>query len=196
MKYPTLSTMRDRSASTAQFRRASDALAPLLCAAALDTMGAAMGESGGDSNAPPDDVTDVTLIPILRAALALLPAFTTAMPAAPVGFLGIARDEETAIPSLYYENLPGDSTARALILDPMLGTAGSARLAVERLTDAGFAPEDIYFAGVLAAPVGVERLSAVIPRQNIILAAIDDGLDAHNFIVPGLGDYGDRYFGT
>ena len=193
--------MRDRAASTAQFRRASDGLAPLLCEAALKTMAATAGDDAGDygdSGASPDGVdgADVTLVPIIRAALALLPAFTTALPASPVGFLGIARDEETAIPSLYYENLPANPTRRALILDPMLGTAGSARLAVERLTAIGFAPSEIYFAGVLAAPIGVERLATVIPRRNIILAAIDDGLDAHNFIVPGLGDYGDRYFGA
>ena len=185
MRYPTLAKMRDRTASTSEFRRASDALAPSLCAAALDAMGGA--ESDSD---------DAALIPILRAGLALLPAFTTALPAAPVGFLGIARDEETAIPSLYYENLPANPPRRALILDPMLGTAGSARMAVERLASAGLSPENIYFAGVLAAPVGVERLSSAIPRENIALAAIDEGLDARNFIVPGLGDYGDRYFGT
>ena len=191
MRYPMLPAMRDRSASTAKFRRASDALAPLLCEATIETMGEATGEVAGDSGAD-----DVTLVPLLRAALALLPAFTTALPSAPVGFLGVARDEETALPSLYYENLPEEPTRRALILDPMLGTAGSSRLAVERLIVAGFAPENIYFTGVLAAPVGVERLSAVIPRWNITLAAIDDGLDTQNFIVPGLGDYGDRYFGT
>lgn len=191
MRYPMLSAMRDRSASTAKFRRASDALAPLLCEDTIEAMGEAMGEAAGDSAAD-----DVTLVPVLRAALALLPAFTTALPSAPVGFLGVARDEETALPSLYYENLPEEPTRRALILDPMLGTAGSSRLAVERLIVAGFAPENIYFTGVLAAPVGVERLSAVIPRRNITLAAIDDGLDTQNFIVPGLGDYGDRYFGT
>ncbi len=192
MRYPMLSAMRDRSASTAKFRRASDALAPLLCEATIEAMGEAMGEVAGDSGA----ADDVTLVPVLRAALALLPAFTTALPAAPVGFLGVARDEETALPSLYYENLPEEPTRRALMLDPMLGTAGSSRLVVERLIVAGFAPENIYFTGVLAAPVGVERLSAVIPRWNITLAAIDDGLDTQNFIVPGLGDYGDRYFGT
>ena len=194
MRYPMLSAMRDRSASTAKFRRASDALAPLLCEAAIEAMGEAMGEVAGNSGAADED--EVTLVAVLRAALALLPAFTTALPSAPVGFLGIARDEETALPSLYYENLPEEPTRRALILDPMLGTAGSSRLAVERLIGAGFAPENIHYAGVLAAPVGVERLSAVIPRRNITLAAIDDGLDAKNFIVPGLGDYGDRYFGT
>ena len=192
MRYPMLSAMRDRSASTAKFRRASDALAPLLCEATIEAMGEAMGEIADNSGA----ADEVTLVPLLRAALALLPAFTTALPAAPVGFLGVARDEETAAPSLYYENLPEEPTRRALILDPMLGTAGSSRLAVERLIVAGFAPENIYFTGVLAAPVGVERLSAVIPRRNITLAAIDDGLDTQNFIVPGLGDYGDRYFGT
>ena len=192
MRYPMLSAMRDRSASTAKFRRASDALAPLLSEATIEAMGEAMGEIADNSGA----ADEVTLVPLLRAALALLPAFTTALPAAPVGFLGVARDEETAAPSLYYENLPEEPTRRALILDPMLGTAGSSRLAVERLIVAGFAPENIYFTGVLAAPVGVERLSAVIPRWNITLAAIDDGLDTQNFIVPGLGDYGDRYFGT
>ena len=141
MTYPTLATMRDRSASTSEFRRASDALAPQLCAAALDAMGAADSDSD-----------DIALIPILRAGLTLLPAFTTALPAAPVGFLGIARDEETAIPSLYYENLPANLPKRALILDPMLGTAGSARMAAERLIAAGLSLENIHFAGSPSRP--------------------------------------------
>ena len=186
MIYPTLPVMRDRGASTAEFRRASDELALTLRDAALDAMDVVNSSVGGD----------VALLPILRAGLALLPAFTTALLGAEVGFYGIERDEETALPRLYYEKLPAKLPSRALILDPMLATAGSARLAVERLVEAGLAPEDIYFAGVLAAPIGVERLASAIPRRNITLAAIDDGLDERNFIEPGLGDYGDRYFGT
>jgi len=132
----------------------------------------------------------------MRAGLALVPAFTELMPAAPVGMVGMQRDEDTAEASLYYEKLPGVPTEQALILDPMLATGGSACVVASLLTDLGYESSNIYFVGVLAAPEGIDRLSRVIPRTNIDVAAVDQGLDENYFIVPGLGDYGDRYYGT
>ena len=178
-----LSTLRDRSTATADFRRTSDELARLLCADTLERL----SSDGSDG---------LMLVPVLRAGLALLPAFATAVPGAPVAFIGIARDEETAQPDLYYTRFPAVMPQRALIIDPMLATAGTACLVAEMLMREGYAAEAIHFVGVLAAREGMERLAGVIPRENISVVAVDPELDARKFIVPGIGDYGDRYFGT
>lgn len=183
MKGLLLSTLRDRNTATAGFRKASDDLARLLCEKTL----ARLREDGADSP---------MLVPVLRAGLALLPAFTAAMPDAPVAFIGIVRDEQTAQPNLYYTRLPGKMPPRALIIDPMLATAGTACLVAELLMGEGYSPDAIHFVGVLAAREGVDRLAGVIPRANISVVAVDPELDARKFIVPGIGDYGDRYFGT
>ena len=184
-----LARMRDRDVGTAEFRAASDGLARLLCADVVERIGGT-GDGG----------QGVLLAPVLRAGLALLPAFMEALPNAAVGMIGVERDERTALPRLYYEKLPpmdpGDLARRAVILDPMLATAGSACCAAELLVGKGMRPANVHFVGVLAAREGLDRLAAVLPRGNITLAAVDPGLDARKFIVPGLGDYGDRYFGT
>ena len=101
---------------------------------------------------------------------------------------GILNSGVSGVPRV----LPG----KAVILDPMLATGGSACLAVELLVDEGYAPESIYFTGVVAAREGFERLAEVIPRPNITVVAIDPELNDKKYIVPGLGDYGDRYYGT
>lgn len=183
MKDSLLSILRDRSTGTAEFRKTSDRLARLLCAETLEWLG--QGDAG-----------ETMLVPVLRAGLALLPAFTSALPNAPVAFIGIARDEETAQPDLYYTRFPDAMPARALIIDPMLATAGTACLVAELLMRERYSAVAIHFVGVLASREGMERLAGVIPRENISVVAVDPELDARKFIVPGIGDYGDRYFGT
>ena len=178
-----LERLRDRSTGTADFRRASDELAQVLCGETLARLG---NDSAGG----------LMLVPVLRAGLALLPAFTSAIPDAPVAFIGIARDEQTAQPDLYYTRFPEAMPPRALIIDPMLATAGTACLVAELLMREGFSADAIHFVGVLASREGMDRLASVIPRANISVVAVDPELDAQKFIVPGIGDYGDRYFGT
>ena len=119
-----------------------------------------------------------------------------AIPQIPVGFMGIERDGATAQPGAYYTKLPQQLPAKAIILDPMLATGGSACLAADTLIEAGYDAQDIYFTGVIASEEGLARLSGLIPRENITLAAIDPDLNELKYIVPGLGDYGDRYYGT
>ena len=178
-----LGTLRNRNTATADFRRTSDDLARLLCAETLKRL------SHGDTD-------EIMLVPVLRAGLALLPAFTSAIPSAPVAFIGIARDEQTAQPDLYYTRFPEAMPPRALIIDPMLATAGTACLVAELLMRESYSADDIHFVGVLASREGMDRLAGVIPRTNISVVAVDPELDARKFIVPGIGDYGDRYFGT
>ena len=198
MKEILLSVLRDKDSTTAAFRRASDQLAPLLCAEALSKL--AIGRV--DIQTPVGAATgvplprDIMAVPIIRAGLALLPAFTRMMPEAPVGSIGIERDEATALPRVYYKKFPKSLPGKVVILDPMLATGGSAGLVVEMLTGQGLDAKDIHFVGVVAAQEGFRRLSGMIPEGNITVAAIDPGLDDRKFIVPGLGDYGDRYFGT
>ncbi len=194
-----LSVLRDRSASTATFRSASDRLARLISARFLSRL----EENASPGTCCPRGVTsdteeyaDVLIVPVMRAGLALVPAFTELLTGAPVGMVGIQRDEDTAEPGLYYEKLPDVPPARALIIDPMLATGGSACLVAGLLAGRGYESGNIYFVGVLAAPEGMDRLSQVIPRSNIVVAAVDQGLDDNYFIVPGLGDYGDRYYGS
>lgn len=193
-----LSTLRDERSPTAAFRRASDRLARLLCAETLAKLGDdALALRTPLGSAPGIAMPrDVLLAPILRAAIAIMPAFTDMLPDAPVAVIGVERDEATALPSVYYKKLPPELPARAVMLDPMLATGGSACAVADLLMQAGCAPENIYFSGVIGCPEGIDRLASVIPRANITLAAVDPTLDARKFIVPGLGDYGDRYFGT
>ena len=185
MRDGLLAVLRDRDVGTAEFRKASDALAGLVCADVVEGLGVGDGVAGGD----------VMLVAVLRAGLALLPAFTSALPDAPVAFVGIARDEDTAQPDLYYTRFPAVMPTKALIIDPMLATAGTACLVAELLMREGYSADDMHFVGVLGSREGVERLAGVIPRGNISVVAVDPELDARKFIVPGIGDYGDRYFG-
>ena len=198
MKEILLSVLRDKNTSTAMFRRASDQIAHVLCAETLSKL--TVGEIGietpvGKAIGVPMP-KDIMVVPIMRAGLPLLPAFTQVLPDIPVGITGIERDENTASPRAYYKKFPKDLPERAVILDPMLATGGSACLAVDFLLDAGYSPEAIYFTGVLAAREGLERLVQVIPQSNITVVAVDPELDNRKYIVPGLGDYGDRYYGT
>ena len=198
MKEILLSVLRDKDTTTAAFRRASDQLAPLLCAEAISKLAVGRVEVqtfvGATTGVPLPE--DIMVVPIIRAGLALLPAFIQMMPDAPVGLIGIERDEATALPSIYYRKFPKPLPNKAVILDPMLATGGSAGLAVEMLTSQGLDPKAIHFVGVIAARDGYRHLSRMIPYRNITVAVIDPSLNDRKFIVPGLGDYGDRYFGT
>ncbi len=193
-----LTILRDKNTKTAEFRRASDLIAQHLANITLEhiaetqiTVETPVGTSAGVT-AP----QNIVLIPILRSGLALLPAFLKVMPRASVGMLGLERDEKTAIARTYYAKLPPILSAQAIILDPMLATGGSAKIAVKHLMDVGYTKENIYFTGVVAAKEGYIILAELIPPQNILIAAIDSELNGKKYIVPGLGDYGDRYFGT
>lgn len=139
---------------------------------------------------------DVSFVSILRSGIVFIDPVLQIFSGSKVGTIGLKRDEGTFIPHRYYENLPPFSGENIIvILDPMLATGGSAEATVGYIAKQGVNPSNIYFLGVVASPEGVARLSKSIPKENIVLAVVDDGLDEHMFIKPGLGDFGDRYFG-
>ena len=137
----------------------------------------------------------VTLVPILRAGLGMLPGVLELVPAAKVSVVGLQRDEETLDATPYYEKLVGDMVDRvALVLDPMLATGGTLIATVDMLKAAG--ATRIKALCLVAAPEGLRALQAVHPDVEVVAAAIDERLDARGYILPGLGDAGDRIFGT
>ncbi|MFA5507364.1 MAG: uracil phosphoribosyltransferase [Vulcanimicrobiota bacterium] len=137
------------------------------------------------------------VVPILRAGLGMLEGILRLIPNARVGHIGLYRDEETLEPVEYFCKLPDDLPERdILILDPMLATGGSAAAAVKAVEARGGKPENIKFLCLLASPEGLQRLSQACPKVSIYTAAVDTGLDDNGYIRPGLGDAGDRIFGT
>ncbi len=135
------------------------------------------------------------IIPILRAGLGMVDGVTNLVPAARVGHIGLYRDPNTLEPVEYYCKLPADSENRQLlVLDPMLATGGSASAAINFIKKRGC--HHIRLVNLIAAPEGIERVQKDHPDVDIFVAALDDHLNEHGYIVPGLGDAGDRLFGT
>ena len=137
----------------------------------------------------------LALVPILRAGMGMLDGMLTLLPAAKVGFIGLYRDEETLQPVEYFCKLPKDIAERdVLVLDPMLATGGSAIDAITQIKKHG--AKRIKFIGLIAAPEGIKALHEAHPDVDIYLGAQDDHLNENGYIVPGLGDAGDRIYGT
>ena len=137
----------------------------------------------------------IILVPILRAGLGMVNGICTLIPTAKVAHIGLYRDEQTLQPHTYFEKYPKNiKDATVIIVDPMLATGGSAIAAIDMVKKQG--AQDIRLANLVAAPEGVQAVEEAHPDVDIYLAALDDHLDAHGYIVPGLGDCGDRSFGT
>jgi uracil phosphoribosyltransferase len=137
---------------------------------------------------------EVVAIPVLRAGLGILGPALELLPRVSVGYIGLERDEETAVARIYYQKLPNLIDKVPLLLDPMLATGGSAAQAIDLIKEAG--GRDPRMVCVVAAPEGVKVLEERHPEVQIFAAALDEGLNDKAFIVPGLGDFGDRLFGT
>ena len=138
---------------------------------------------------------DPALVPVLRAGLGLVPSFLKLLPTAKVGHIGMYRDHASLKPVPYYRNFPPTLEARAIyLLDPMLATGGSASEAIQEVKDAG--AKDITLVSIIAAPEGLARLERDHPDLRIVVGAVDRGLNEKGYILPGLGDAGDRIFGT
>jgi uracil phosphoribosyltransferase len=136
----------------------------------------------------------LVVVPILRAGLGMLQPFQDIFPDISVGYIGLERDHETAIARNYYFKLPPVQQARTLVVDPMLATGGSASHAISAIKERGAA--DITLVCIIGAPEGVERVQRDHPGVPIVLGILDSGLDTRKYIVPGLGDFGDRLYGT
>ncbi|MGQ9510867.1 MAG: uracil phosphoribosyltransferase [Thermaceae bacterium] len=137
----------------------------------------------------------LALVAILRAGLVMVDGILRLVPAARVGHIGLYRDPETLSPVQYYLKLPsGLGERKVFLLDPMLATGGSASLALTLLKEGG--AKDIKLMSILAAPEGLKRVAEDHPDVEVVVAAVDDGLNDHGYIVPGLGDAGDRIYGT
>lgn len=138
---------------------------------------------------------DIILVPILRAGVGLVDGFRRIIPTAKVGHIGMYRDEKTLIPHEYYAKFPkGLESAKVIVLDPMLATGGSADMAIQNIKDRG--AKDIELVCLVGAPEGVKYIEEHHPDVKLTLAALDEKLNDKGYIVPGLGDAGDRLFGT
>ena len=139
----------------------------------------------------------LAIVPILRAGIGMVDGLLSLVPAAKVGHIGMYRDEETLKPHEYFVKLPSDVSERQLfVVDPMLATGGSAVDAIGALKKRGCEEKNIKFACLVAAPEGVKAIQAAYPDVDIYTAALDERLNEQGYIVPGLGDAGDRLFGT
>ncbi|HNT29810.1 MAG TPA: uracil phosphoribosyltransferase [bacterium] len=193
----SLAHLRDRHTDLKKFRYHSDQLCRFLFAEAMrglscrfETIATPLEEATVQKLAD-----EVVIVPVLRAGLAMLPAALSVLPKAKVGFAGLVRDEATAVASEYYWKLPPIThDTVVLVPDPMLATGGSIEHVLSKI--AKHHPKEMRVVCVVAAPEGVERIHAAYPHVRIIAAALDRGLDERKYILPGLGDYGDRYFGT
>jgi uracil phosphoribosyltransferase len=192
-----LTKLRDVNTSPKKFRELVREISALLTYEATQdlstnslTVNTPMGEAEGV------ELTDkIGLVPILRAGLGMVEGVWGLMPNAEVWHIGLYRDEETLKPVEYYNKLPVEPTVSVcLILDPMLATGGSAVATTDVLKRWGV--NKIKFVGILAAPDGVQLMQENHPDVDIYLAAVDDRLNENGYIVPGLGDAGDRQFGT
>lgn len=192
--------LRDKDTGTKEFKEIVSELAMLMCYEA--TRDLPTEEVKIETPVAPALVRKLAgrklaFVPILRAGLGMVDGMLALVPAAKVGHIGLYRDPETLEPVEYYCKLPPDISDRdVVLLDPMLATGGSVCDAVKLLKARGADPKHIRFIGIIAAPEGLERLQKEWPEVQIFVAALDERLNSHGYIVPGLGDAGDRIFGT
>lgn len=199
MKEHFLTILRDRDSDLSQFRLATQNLGSLIAAEVsqqvhlekkqvLTPLAAADGARLSQT---------ICLVCILRAGLTLLPPFAQLFPQAPIGLFGIRRDEKTAKPHLYYEKLPSLTHSDLIfLLDPMLATGGTANLALDQLKAKGASASQIRLITILAAPEGMVAVKQRHGEVSIYTVSVEEKLNDRKFIVPGVGDFGDRYFGN
>jgi len=192
-----LTVLRDARTSSPVFRQLTEELVTLLAYEATRNVRV----SPVEIETPVTRTTGVKIgeprpivVPILRAGLGMLEAVTELFPEVAVGYIGLERDEASLEPQSYYRKLPPVAGRHVLVLDPMLATGGSGSAATSAVKEGG--PASIRFVCVVAAPEGIRKMEADHPDVPIFTAAIDRQLNERGYIVPGLGDFGDRLFGT
>ena len=193
-----LSILREKSTSVKEFRELISEIAMLMCYEA--TRDLPLEEIEIETPVAKAKVKHIAgkklaIVPILRAGLGMVDGMVSMMPNVKVGHIGLFRDPETLEPVKYYFKMPPDIEERdVIVVDPMLATGGSASAAIQFLKDDGV--KHIKLMCIIGAPEGVTRMQADHPDVDIFVAALDDHLNEHGYIVPGLGDAGDRIFGT
>ncbi|OGG30478.1 uracil phosphoribosyltransferase [Candidatus Gottesmanbacteria bacterium RIFCSPLOWO2_01_FULL_49_10] len=193
----SLTVIRRKETTTEEFRRHAGIVSKILLVEVMKGLGTANVRI----ETPLSPMTgrklkdEVVVVPVLRAGLAMLFAIQDFLPAVSVGFVGLERDEQTAQAREYYRKLPKIlASHQVLVIDPMLATGGSFDDTVTLLKEKG--AKRITIVSIVSAPEGIKRVQKRHPEVKIFTAAIDDHLNDRKFIVPGLGDFGDRYFGT
>jgi len=190
-----LAQLRDERTPPPVFRTLAKRLALVLTVEAIRDL----PTSDVELRTPLEPVTgrvlgDLVAVPILRAGLGMLEAVTELFPEVAVGYIGLERDEASLQPQSYYRKLPAVEGQTVLVLDPMLATGGSGSAATAAVREGR--PSSIRFVCVVSAPEGIARMQADHPDVPIFTAAVDRQLNEHGYILPGLGDFGDRLFGT
>ena len=190
--------IRDKNTPSKEFRELTNEIAMLMCYEAtrdLKLQDVKIKTPICSMTAKELQGKKLAVVPILRAGLGMVDGMLSMIPAAKVGHIGLYRDPETLEPVEYYCKLPADTSEREVfVVDPMLATGGSSVAAIRMLKEKGV--ERIRFMCIIAAPEGVKRMQKEHPDVDIYIGALDDCLNDHGYIVPGLGDAGDRIFGT
>jgi uracil phosphoribosyltransferase len=192
-----LAALRDRRTEPAEFRRLAHRASLLVTAEATRDLPTTVRDVETPLETARCRVIGrrVVAVPVLRAGLGMLDAFLELVPSAEVGYFGLERNERTAVARRYYEKVPRDlGEAVVYLLDPMLATGGSAAMAIEGLSGRG--ARQVRLLCVVAAPEGVAHLEQHAPEAEVFTAALDRQLNDRKYILPGLGDFGDRLFGT
>lgn len=192
-----LSIMRNKETSTMQFRKLLKEISMFLGYEVTRDFPLTYEEIETPlmkMNAPKISGKKVVIAPILRAGLGMVDGLTELMPSARVGHIGMYRDEVTCKPVFYYYKMPAHKDRLVIVTDPMLATGGSAIDAINRLKEDGYT--SIRLMSLVASPQGVKAVNEAHPDVDIYLASLDEGLNERNYILPGLGDAGDRIFGT
>jgi len=193
-----LSVIRDKNTSVKEFREIVSEIATLMCYEATRDLPVELVDI--ETPVAPAKVNKIAgkkmaVVPILRAGLGMVDGILSLVPSAKVGHIGLYRDPETLEPVEYYCKMPNDIQHRdVLIVDPMLATGGSATAAISFIKEYGC--KNITLMNILAAPEGIAKVQGDHPDVDIFVAAVDEKLNDHAYIVPGLGDAGDRIFGT
>lgn len=190
--------IRRKDTGTKDFRQTISEIAMLICYEATRDLQLAEVEVEtpiGNTMVKELKGKKMAIVPILRAGLGMVDGVLELIPAAKIGHIGLYRDPETLEPVEYYCKLPADSEEREVfVLDPMLATGGSAVAAIQLLKDKGC--KNIHFMCIIAAPEGIKKMQEAHPDVDMYVGALDEKLNDHGYIVPGLGDAGDRIFGT
>jgi len=193
-----ISYIRSKDVGTKEFREVIGEIAQLMCYEATRDLKMKEVEIETPVARTTGRVLDgkkLAIVPILRAGIGMVDGMLSLIPAAKVGHIGLYRDPETLEPVEYYCKLPSDCEERQVfVVDPMLATGGSSVAAVSMLKEKGV--KNIRFLCIIAAPEGVERMREEHPDVDLYIGALDERLNDHGYIVPGLGDAGDRIFGT